>query len=117
MNEPVAVLDLDGTLTDSRPGITASLRAALHGLGHATDPTEDFTAVIGPPMEQTLERLLARWGDFRVSEAAALYRRHYNETGMYDNSVYPGVAAALAAFSACGWTLFVALAASATSKG
>ncbi len=110
MSPPVALLDLDGTITDSRPGIIASLRAALRALGHAPDPDEDFTWMIGPPMEQTVGTVLARWGDTRVAEAALAYRRHYAETGMYDSVVYPGIAAALAGFAAGGWTLFVATA-------
>ena len=40
-----------------------------------------------------------------------IYRRNYGETGMYDSTVYPGIAAALAAFAAeARWTLFVATA-------
>jgi phosphoglycolate phosphatase len=110
MNGPVALLDLDGTLTDSRPGIIASLRAALRDLGHALDPDEDLSWMIGPPVEQTIGTLLGRWGDTREAEAVALYRRHYGATGMLDNAVYPGIAAALEGFVADGWTLFVATA-------
>ena len=50
MTRPALLLDLDGTLIDSRPGIVASIRAALVDLGHTPDPAEDFTWMIGPPM-------------------------------------------------------------------
>jgi phosphoglycolate phosphatase len=110
MNPPVALLDLDGTLIDTRPGIVACMRRTLGDLGHALDPGEDLNWMIGPPMEQTVGRLLARWGDERAAEAVTIYRRHYAESGMFDATVYPGIAAALAGFAAQGWTLFVATA-------
>lgn len=110
MSPPVALLDLDGTMIDSRPGIVACMRRAMEELGHALDPGEDLDWMIGPPMEQTIGTLLARWGDGRADEAVRVYRRYYGESGLYDATVYPGIAAALAEFAAQGWTLFVATA-------
>jgi len=37
------LLDLDGTLIDSRLGIAASCAAALRALGHTPDPAFDVT--------------------------------------------------------------------------
>ena len=44
------VLDLDGTLIDSHPGILASCLAALRALGHQPDETLDtkIRRAIGP---------------------------------------------------------------------
>ena len=39
---PTVLLDLDGTLVDSEPGILSSVRAALQALGHAPDPSLDI---------------------------------------------------------------------------
>jgi phosphoglycolate phosphatase len=105
-----ALIDLDGTLADTRPGILASLHAMLGALGHAPDPGEDFDWMIGPPLEQVIGTLLARWNDPRAAEAVMLYRRHYAEQGVWDCAAYPGIPAALEAFRAAGWTLFVATA-------
>ena len=110
MSFPVALLDLDGTMIDSRPGILACMRRAIADLGHALEPDEDLNWMIGPPMEQTMGTLLARWDDPRAAEAVTIYRRHYAESGLYDCAVYPGIAAALAEFAAERWTLFVATA-------
>src|SRR6266702_3207055 len=52
------LLDLDGTLIDSRPGIAASCLAALRALGHSPDETFDITPFIGPPLEDVLRGLL-----------------------------------------------------------
>jgi len=108
MTPPVALLDLDGTLIDSRPGIVACMVWTMQQLGHGLEPGEDLNWMIGPPMEQTIGRLMARWSDPREAEAVLIYRRRYAESGMYDATVYPGIAAALAGFTADGWTLFVA---------
>jgi phosphoglycolate phosphatase len=102
------LLDLDGTLTDSRPGIVASYHAALRDLGHTPDPALDLTFVIGPPMGVVMPRVLALYGDTRVEEAVAAYRRHYGETGLFNNAVYDGIPAAMDAMIAAGCTLYVA---------
>ena len=41
MNLDAIYFDLDGTLTDPKPGITRSIQYALQKLGHPTIPSED----------------------------------------------------------------------------
>jgi phosphoglycolate phosphatase len=94
------LLDLDGTLIDSRPGIAASCEAALRALGHTPDPSFDVTPLIGPPMPQVIGRLLERYGDDRVDAGIAAYRAHYGEIGLHMATIYPGIAAALPHLSA-----------------
>jgi phosphoglycolate phosphatase len=94
------LLDLDGTLIDSRPGIAASCEAALRALGHTPDPSFDVTPLIGPPMPQVIGRLLERYGDDRVDAGIAAYRAHYGETGLHLATIYPGIADALPHLSA-----------------
>jgi phosphoglycolate phosphatase len=105
---PAVLLDLDGTLTDSRPGIVASYHAALRDLGHEPDPAIDMTFAIGPPMNEVIGRVLASYGDDRVDEAVAAYRKHYGATGLFDNAVYNGIPAAMDALVAAGFTLYLA---------
>jgi phosphoglycolate phosphatase len=94
------LLDLDGTLIDSRPGIAASCEAALRALGHTPDPSFDVTPLIGPPMPQVIGRLLERYGDDRVDAGIAAYRAHYGETGLHLATIYPGIVDALPLLSA-----------------
>ena len=91
------LLDLDGTLIDSRPGIAASCEAALRALGHTPDPAFDVTPLIGPPLPQVIARLLARYGDDRVEAGMTAYRAHYGEIGLHMATVYPGIPEALRA--------------------
>jgi phosphoglycolate phosphatase len=85
------LLDLDGTLSDSLPGIVACCRHTLATLGHDPDAAGDLTWAVGPPILVSLQRLLAPFGDDRVDEALTIYRAQYSATGLYDCAVYPGV--------------------------
>ena len=104
----VVLLDLDGTLVDSRPGIVASLHAALRELGHAPDPALDLTFFIGPPITDAIAMLLRHYGDDRVELGVTTYRAHYGAMGIFDSHVYPGIAEAVAALRSAGYRLFVA---------
>ncbi len=89
------LIDLDGTLIDSRPGIAASLEAALRALGHTPDPAFDITPMIGPPLPSVIGRVLALYNDDRVDKGIDAYRAHYGETGLHQFTLYPGIAETL----------------------
>lgn len=102
------LLDLDGTLIDSLPGISASCRAALRALGHEPDAALDIRRFIGPPIEETMQILLQAYGDDRVDEAVAAYRRHYGETGYLGSVPYPGIGESLGEMKRSGLRLYLA---------
>jgi phosphoglycolate phosphatase len=98
--------DLDGTLTDPKPGITRSIQYALQRLDHPTIPTEDdLTWCIGPPLRTSFVRLL---GDHAADRAVALYRERFSDIGLYENRVYDGIGDVLTTLHASGHRLFVA---------
>jgi phosphoglycolate phosphatase len=102
------LLDLDGTLVDSYPGILASCLAALRALGHEPDEALDIRHVIGPPLEDAMQVLLQSYGDDRVSEAVAAYRRHYGESGLFGSVAYPGIGKSLEEMKRTGLRLYLA---------
>jgi phosphoglycolate phosphatase len=102
------LLDLDGTLSDSRPGIAACFRHTLHQLGHDPDTAGDLTWAVGPPIAVSLARLLAPYDDDRVDEALTIYRERYTTVGIYDCSVYPGVTGMLDGLRDGGLTMYIA---------
>ena len=104
----VVLLDLDGTLVDSQPGIMASCRAAIRSLGHEAGDLLDARALIGPPMHDVMRILLSPLGDHRIEEGVTAYREHYGRKGLFQSRIYPGVADALAGLRAEGKRLFVA---------
>jgi phosphoglycolate phosphatase len=98
--------DLDGTLTDPKPGITRSIQYALDKLGQQTIPTEDeLTWCIGPPLRTSFVKLL---GEASADLAVSLYRERFSDIGLYENAVYAGVEDVLTALRQSGRRLFVA---------
>jgi len=102
------LLDLDGTLIDSLPGILASCLAALRALGHEPDETLDIRRFIGPPLEETMHILLQSYGDDRVGEAVVAYRQHYGESGYRGSVPYPGIGKSLEAMKRAGLRVYLA---------
>jgi phosphoglycolate phosphatase len=102
------LLDLDGTLIDSQPGILASCVAALRALGHEPDAGFDIRHVIGPPLEDVMQIVLQKYGDDRVGEAVAAYRQHYGERGFLGSEPYPGIDQVLEAMKQSGLQIYLA---------
>lgn len=99
--------DLDGTLTDSRPGILAGAAYALGRLGIPTPAEEVSTGFIGPPLYDSFRRYYGL-DDADARRAVALYREYYGKTGLLENSVYAGVEEMLCRLRESGCRLFVA---------
>lgn len=102
------LLDLDGTLADSRGGIERCFKFMLAQLGHDAETAGDLTALVGPPIAVSVQTLLARFGDDRVDLGLTTYRAHYSEVALYDVAPFPGVQDMLAALRATGRPLCVA---------
>jgi phosphoglycolate phosphatase len=99
--------DLDGTLTDPKPGITRSIQYALQKLDHPTMPTEDeLTWCIGPPLRASFVRLLG--AETSADLAVSYYRERFSDVGLYENGVYDGIGDVLTSLCASGHRLFVA---------
>ena len=91
MKPLVLLFDLDGTLTDPRPGIVRCMKHALDTL-RAPCPSDDVLAsFIGPPLRETFATLLETSNRSLVERALALYREEYADTGLFENRIYAGV--------------------------
>jgi len=103
---PLVLLDLDGTLTDSAPGIVASVAHAYRTLGLPVPDAATLRSFVGPPIAVSF----AAHGiaPERLAEAIGAYRSAFTAGGMFDNSVFPGVLDALERLRAAGCTLAVA---------
>ena len=110
MAAETVLLDLDGTLSDSRPGIVACFRFMLSELGHDGEAVGDLTWAVGPPIGIAIRRLLGQFGDDRFDLALATYRARYTDTGIYECTRYQGVHEMLAELAAGGRRLFIATA-------
>mgnify|MGYP001208931079 CR=1 FL=1 len=102
------LLDLDGTLTDPREGIVACLRHALAGAGCECPSEPELARFIGPPLHDTLRRLVGDGDPERGALALRLFRERFATVGLFENAVYAGIPAALAALRETGANLFLA---------
>ncbi len=102
------LLDLDGTLADSRDGIERCFKFMLEALGHDPATAGDLTALVGPPIAVSVRTLLARYGDDRVDLGLSTYRGRYSEVALYDVTPFPGVPEMLVALQETGRPLCVA---------
>lgn len=101
---PLVLLDLDGTLTDSAPGITRSVAAAFMGLG-LPQPTAP-RSFVGPPLPVSM--LANGVPEDRLDEAIALYRAEFEAGGMWESHPFPGIPEQLRLLREAGCTLAVA---------
>lgn len=96
---PTVFFDLDGTLTDSAPGILNSCEYALSRLGIGME-REAMYAFIGPPLLDTFTRVT---GSPELGKRALdLYREYFADRGIFENSVYPGIGELLRDLVAAG---------------
>lgn len=93
---PCVLFDLDGTLTDPREGILASLRFALEELGAEVPAEATLLRAIGPPLADTFRDLLPEPSPAAVERAIALYRKRFAERGWRENRLLPQTPALLA---------------------
>jgi phosphoglycolate phosphatase len=101
------LFDLDGTLTDSRLGITRCIQHALAEGGIAAPPVDELTPYVGPPLPGSFARLLGTSNPQRIEEAIEAYRCRFEMTGIFENRLYPGIVEALTALAAAGHDLSV----------
>jgi phosphoglycolate phosphatase len=84
------LFDLDGTIVDSAPGITATLAYTFETMGLPVPSPAELLAYVGPPiLDSFRDRAGMSLGE--AAEALAIYRPRYLETGALDSTVFPGV--------------------------
>ena len=103
MSWDIILFDLDGTLTESGPGIMKAGQYALRAFGIERDWRE-LSFFVGP-LSETFARFVPAQD---VDAAVAKFREYYQKDGWLDNAPYPGIPELLAHLKAQGKRLFVA---------
>src|ERR1700752_1839729 len=96
VSSPVLLFDLDGTLTDPKPGIVGCIKYALDQLPRPCPPNAALAAFIGPPLRGTFATLLESSDKALIEMAMTLYRERFADTGLFENQVYHGIPLMLA---------------------
>lgn len=103
----VIMFDLDGTLTDPKPGITKCVQYALARMGINEPDCNKLTPFIGPPLMKAFMEFY-HMDEEQAALAVGYYRERFADTGLYENSVYPGIPDLLERLTARGSVLVVA---------
>ena len=101
------LMDLDGTITNPKQGITKSIQYALKAFDLHIEDLNTLTKHIGPPLKAGF----MEYYDFNEEEAVRAvdkYREFYNKAGILDNEVYQGMEQLLIKLRAAGKVIIVA---------
>lgn len=101
------LFDLDGTLTESAPGITACVAYAFRELGYPAAESEQLRTFVGPPLHQQFKDFLGV-DDQAAAKLVETFRVRYEDKGWAENRVYPGIPQVLQELRDAGHTLGVA---------
>ena len=101
------LFDLDGTLTDSMPGITNCARYALEMFGIYPQNQEELLPYIGPPLVYSFATFHGLTKE-QAEQAVAYYRERFSTVGWRENEVYEGVRELLDELQGRGVALMVA---------
>jgi len=99
--------DLDGTITDSQPGIFASIRHALAFFDINDETDENLKRMIGPPLGQSFTEFYG-FDEQKSLIALEKYREVYDNKGIFENKVYEGIPELLEALKNAGLILTLA---------
>ena len=103
----ILLFDLDGTLTNSKEGITKSAQFALKHFGIYEEDLDKLTCFIGPPLTDQFEAYCGVSRE-KALEITAKFRERYNTVGLWENELFPGIADMLDALKKAGKRLAVA---------
>lgn len=89
-NYDVILFDLDGTLTDSSPGILNSIIYALKKYDITVENTAQLRKFLGPPLHESFAQFYG-FDEQKSMEAVAFYREYFSTKGLLENEVYDGI--------------------------
>ncbi len=101
------LFDLDGTLVDSFPGISHSINQTLTAVGREPVPETQLRQFVGKRLASIFSTLLESDDLALVDRAVDIYRPLFDEVGILDSRVFPGIPEALATLREAGHSLQV----------
>ncbi|PZF56250.1 HAD family hydrolase [Curtobacterium sp. MCSS17_008] len=84
------LFDLDGTISDSAPGILESMTHTFRTVGVPVPDHATLMSFVGPPIMDTFRTAMGM-DDAQAEHTLAVYREHYLSHGALDSAMFPGV--------------------------
>ena len=84
----VVLLDLDGTLTKSDPGIIGCVVKAFEEMGYPVPDDAELHRFIGPAISESMQR--NGIPDDKLDEGVRIYRKYYADEAVFDDPNNPG---------------------------
>lgn len=107
MNYTNILFDLDGTLLNTKPGVIGCVKKAFEDLALTLPPEDELDAFLGPPLVDCFTQVCGLpYG--QAETAAKLYRRYYENGGMFNARPYDGIPELLKTLKGKGFRLGVA---------
>ena len=101
------LFDLDGTLTESAPGIINSTKYALSEMGFDIPDDRVLEKFVGPPLVESFQKYCGMSAS-EAEEALKLYRVYFKDKGIFENSPYDGVSDMLKDLKNAGMGIYLA---------
>lgn len=99
--------DLDGTISDSGPGIIKSAAYALEKFGIIETDEKKLGRFVGPALIDSFQEFYGLTEE-QARQGVIYYRERYKPIGLYENTVYPGIEELLKRLKADGYMIVVA---------
>ena len=106
-NYKVIFFDLDGTLTDSCPGILNSVAYALKKLGEEVPQKDELLSFVGPPLIDEFKNKF-NFSQSKAEQAVVYFREYFKDTGIFENTPYDGIKEVLYELKQAGYVLAIA---------
>ena len=107
MQYTTVLSDLDGTLTESAPGIVNSAAHALEKFGIHVEDKNDLLCFVGPPLIESFQKYYGL-DEVQAVQAVSYYREYYSTKGLFENKLIDGIPELLLTLKSAGKQLLVA---------
>ena len=101
------LFDLDGTIVESHPGITRSVRYALEKHGYESPSLDELKMYVGPPLSEKFAEVLNISME-KATEMTRTYRERYTTIGKFECDIYSGIKETLLKLKKMGKVVCVA---------
>jgi len=103
----IVLFDLDGTLTESGPGVTNGLIKVFEAFDIPIPTESEIRKYLGPPLSDSFAKFAGLRGA-DLDRAIQIYRDYYREIGRFENSVFADIPQLLNQLTHAGKQLAVA---------